>query len=78
MATEDNTTVFISNMDPGVTFYNGAAPASPLTGPSISKILNKGQSFILYAPVKTGSRTKQDDGWLYSRTKYDGLILTSH
>ncbi len=74
MATEDNTTVFISNMDPGVSFYNGAAPASPLTGPSISRILNKGQSFILYAPVKTGSRTKQDDGWLGAKVLADKNI----
>ena len=65
MATVDNTTVTISNIKTGTKFVNGAL-GTTLTGSAsgtITKILNKGDSFILYAPIAAASSI-QDTGWL--------------
>lgn len=48
MATEDLTTIVISNIKPGTKFLNGTS-STLLEGPTITRTLNKGQSFILYA-----------------------------
>lgn len=66
MATEDNTNIEISNIKPGVEFLNGSNP-TPLIGTSFHRTLQKGETFILYAPVKTGGITIQDTGWLGSK-----------
>lgn len=63
MATEDDTYIDISNLDPGMEFLNGNNP-TPLVGTSLHRTLQKGETFILYAPVKTGGITIQDTGWL--------------
>lgn len=73
MATEDNTVVFISNIKPGTKFINGSG-GTTLVGPSMSRTLQKGQSFILYAPVVLNTRTAQDDGWLGARVQSDKNI----
>lgn len=65
MATKDNTTVIISNIKPGTKFRDGPAGTTTLNGPSITRILNKGQSFILYAPVEFNmGSSSQNTGWL--------------
>ncbi|MFC5875628.1 hypothetical protein SAMN05443633_103396 [Chryseobacterium arachidis] len=63
MATEDNTVVTINNIDAGTEFINGAN-ATPITGTSITRTLQKGQSFVLYAKVKVNTFSLQDRGWL--------------
>jgi hypothetical protein len=63
MATDDNTNIEISNLKPGMEFLNGTDP-TPLTGTSFYRTLQKGETFILYAPVKTGGATIQDTGWI--------------
>lgn len=73
MATENNTNVTISNIDAGTEFINGSNP-TPLTGTTISRTLQKGQSFVLYAPVKTGGVTIQDTGWLGAKVLADKNI----
>jgi hypothetical protein len=63
MATEDNTIVTINNIDLGTEFINGAN-ATPLTGTTLTRTLQKGQSFVLYAKVKVNTFSLQDRGWL--------------
>ena len=63
MATEDNTQVTISNIKSGTQFLNGSN-STPITSTTINRTLQKGQSFILYAPVKNNQRSTQDAGWL--------------
>lgn len=63
MATENDTNIEVSNIKPGVEFLNGSNPTK-LTGTSFSRTLQKGESFILYAPVKNNSLSIQDTGWL--------------
>lgn len=65
MSTTDNTTVTISNLKAGTKFTNGTA-GTTLTGDAsgtITKTLNKGESFILYAPI-ANTTSIQDTGWL--------------
>lgn len=65
MATTDNTTVIISNIKPGTTFRDGLAGTTTIVGPTVTRILNKGESFILYAPVAINNSTSpQNNGWL--------------
>lgn len=63
MATENNTIVTISNIDSGTEFIDGSNSA-PLTGTTITRTLQKGQSFVLYAKIKVGQSSLQDTGWL--------------
>ncbi|WP_412850784.1 DUF4347 domain-containing protein [Chryseobacterium sp. PMSZPI] len=63
MATEDNTDIDISNIDSGVEFLNGTNPIN-LTGTAFHRTLQKGETFILYAPVKINMLSIQDTGWL--------------
>ncbi|WP_027376129.1 DUF4347 domain-containing protein [Kaistella palustris] len=75
MASEDNTTVIISNIKSGTKFINGSG-GTTLTGPSITKILQKGQSFILYAPVVYNQTSIQDTGWLGAKVLSNKDITT--
>ena len=65
MATDANTDIRIDNIKAGTKFINGAgglAP-TPLVGP-FNITLQKGQSFILYAPAANNILSSQDTGWL--------------
>lgn len=70
MATQDNTTIVINNIKPGTAFVNGTG-GTTLVGPSITKTLNKGDSFILYAPVGNNTLSIQDTGWLGAKVISD-------
>lgn len=70
MATQNNTNVIISNIRPGTTFTNGTS-STRLQGPAIQRVLNRGESFILYAPVSLNGLTAQDNGWLGARVQSD-------
>jgi hypothetical protein len=63
MATEDNTVITVSGIDNGTQFINGVS-ATPITGTTVTRTLQKGQSFILYAKVKLNQLSLQDRGWL--------------
>ena len=73
MATENNTKVIISNIKTGTKFVNGSA-GTTLAGPSITQTLQKGQSFILYAPVQNNTLSIQDTGWLGAKVLSDKKI----
>ena len=70
MATENNTKIIISNIKSGTKFINGNS-GTTLVGPSISRTLNKGESFILYAPVTVGGSIAQENGWLGAKVLSD-------
>lgn len=74
MALEDNTVVTISNIDAGTYFINGGGT---MTGTSFTRTLNKGESFVLYAPVTLGSSSIQDTGWLGAIVASDKDIVTT-
>ena len=61
MATEDNTTVNIFGYDPACTFRLGGSEAG-ITSDAITVTLNKGQTYVLEAPVN-GNTTNQA-GWI--------------
>ncbi|MFV0208805.1 IgGFc-binding protein [Empedobacter falsenii] len=65
-ATEDNTEVVVDNYEEGLEFLNGNGLA-PIIHPTISVNLNKGESYILYAKMKKGAITVQNNGWLGAR-----------
>jgi len=76
MATENNTVITISNIDSGTQFINGAN-ATPLTGTTITRTLQKGQSFVLYAKVKLNALSLQDRGWLGAKISADKNIAVT-
>lgn len=76
MATENNTVVTINNIDAGTQFINGAS-ATPLTGTTFTRTLQKGQSFILYAKVKLNAFSLQDRGWLGAKITADKNIAVT-
>jgi len=76
MATENNTVVTINNIDAGTEFINGAS-ATPLTGTTFTRTLQKGQSFILYAKVKLNTFSLQDRGWLGAKIAADKNIAVT-
>lgn len=76
MATENNTVITISNIDSGTQFINGAS-ATPLTGTTFTRTLQKGQSFVLYAKVKLNALSLQDRGWLGAKISADKNIAVT-
>lgn len=76
MATEDNTVITVSNIDTGTEFINGSS-TTPITGNTVTRTLNKGQSFVLYAKVKTGTLSIQDTGWLGAKITADKNIAVT-
>lgn len=49
MATEDNTTITIDDIRPGVIFRGTTPSGSPLTSPSVTITLNAGESYVVAA-----------------------------
>lgn len=76
MASEDNTTVTVSGIISGTEFINGSS-TTPITGTTVTRTLNKGESFILYAKVKVGVLSLQDRGWLGSKISADKNIAVT-
>ncbi|MCM5529673.1 DUF11 domain-containing protein [Parasegetibacter sp. NRK P23] len=62
MATEDNTVVDIFGYDPNCTFRSGNTEAG-ITSDAISVTLNKGQTYVLEAPLTNASN---QSGWIGS------------
>lgn len=73
MATVDNTSVTISNIKTGTKFINGTSGTTLQASAAgiITKVLNKGESYILYAPVQVSTASAQDAGWLGAKVSSD-------
>lgn len=76
MATKDNTTIVINNIKTGTKFVNGTG-GTTLAGPTITKILQKGDSFVLYAPIVKNTLSIQDTGWLGAKVVSDKDVAVS-
>ena len=74
MATEDNTTVNIFGYDPACTFRLGGSEAG-ITSDAITVTLNKGQTYVLEAPVN-GNTTNQA-GWIGASVTSNNPIAVS-
>ncbi len=75
MATEDNTSVTISNYDPNCVFRLGANPQG-ITDNTITKTLNKGESFVLEAVIKENAANST--GWLGASIVSNNKIAISN
>ena len=62
MATENNTIINISNIAPGVVFRGTSPTGSPLTTPSVTLVLNAGESYVMAAFMDEGSATNNVNG----------------
>ncbi len=74
MATEDQTTVKISNFDSGVTFANGSD--SDLTDDSLQVILNKGETYVV--SVYLGANEANSTGLLGALIKSNRNIVVTN
>ncbi|MDT8886132.1 hypothetical protein PQG44_00450 [Aquirufa sp. LEPPI-3A] len=72
MATEDNTTVNIFGYDPACTFRQGTNTTA-ITADAIQIVLNKGQSYVLEAPVLVANSANVE-GWIGSSVTSDKPI----
>ncbi len=75
MASEDNTTVNIFGYDPACTFRQGTN-ASAITNDAISVVLNKGQTYVLEAPVMVAN-SPNIEGWIGTSVTSDKPIAMS-
>jgi subtilisin-like proprotein convertase family protein len=62
MATENNTTVNISDIRPGVIFRGTTPSGSPLTSPNVSIVLNAGESYVMAAFLDEANATENING----------------
>lgn len=62
MATEDNTTINIFGYNPACTFRSGTTEVG-ITADDITITLNKGQTYVLEAPLHA-TNSAQRDGWI--------------
>ena len=62
MATENNTTVTISNIRPGVIFRGTTPIGSPLTTPNVTITLNAGQCYVVSEFLDEASATQNING----------------
>jgi hypothetical protein len=78
MATENNTTVTLSGFDVGLEFLNGANATPLIPGSStVTRTLQKGQSFVFYAKVKVNQFSLQDAGWLGAKIAADKNVAVT-
>ena len=62
MATENNTTVNITNISPGVIFRGTTPVGVPLTTPSVTVVLNAGECYVMSAFMDEPSQTNNVNG----------------
>lgn len=62
MATENNTTINISNISPGVIFRGTTPVGSPLTSPNVTIVLNAGECYVMSAFMDEAGATNNVNG----------------
>jgi gliding motility-associated-like protein len=62
MATENNTTINISDINPGVIFRNTSSSGTPLTSNNIALTLNEGESYVIAAFLDEANATNNMNG----------------
>ncbi|MCB9335516.1 MAG: hypothetical protein H6586_05165 [Flavobacteriales bacterium] len=62
MATENNTTVTISDIRPGVIFRGTTPSGSPLTSPNVTVVLNEGECYVMAAFLDEAGATENVNG----------------
>lgn len=62
MATENNTTVNISDIRPGVIFRGTTPSGAPLTSPNVSVVLNAGECYVVAAFLDEAGATENING----------------
>jgi len=62
MATENNTTVNISNISPGVIFRGTTPVGVPLTSPNVTVVLNAGDCYVMSAFMDEAGQTNNVNG----------------
>lgn len=77
MATEDNTTVTIDDIRPGVIFFGTAPSGSPLTSPPTTFILNEGESYVVAAYMDEPLATENINGVNGTRISSDKDIVVN-
>ena len=75
-ALDDDTIVDLSNLKLGIYFQN-INNGEPLTTTSLRRTLQKGESYIFYAPVKLSAASPQDSGWLGSSINSNKNIIVT-
>lgn len=62
MATEDNTTVTVSDIRPGVIFRGTTPAGAPLTSPDVTVTLDAGESYVMAAYIDETNATENLNG----------------
>jgi len=62
MATEDNTTINISDISPGVIFRGTVPTGSPLTSPDVMIVLDEGETYVMAAFLDEVAATNNING----------------
>ncbi|MEZ4936415.1 MAG: T9SS type A sorting domain-containing protein [Crocinitomicaceae bacterium] len=62
MATEDNTTVTVTDIRPGVIFHGTTPTGAPLTSPDVTVTLDAGESYVMAAYIDESGATENLNG----------------
>ncbi|MBL4706048.1 MAG: hypothetical protein JKY54_16095, partial [Flavobacteriales bacterium] len=62
MATEDNTTITISDISPGVIFRGTTPSGAPLTSPNVTVVLQAGECYVMSAFLDEAAATNNING----------------
>lgn len=77
MATEDNTTVNIDDIRPGVIFRGTTPIGAPLTSPSVTVMLDEGECYVVAAYMDEASATENVNGVNGTRITSDKDIVVN-
>lgn len=77
MATEDNTTVQVSDINQGVVFRNTSTTGSPATSNDITITLNEGESYVIAAFLEDPLATSNTNGMVGTYVEADKKIVVN-
>lgn len=77
IATENNTTVNVTDITPGVVFFGTTPAGAPLTSPNVTVTLNAGESYVMAAYVDDPQATQNLNGVNGTRITSDKPIIVN-